>query len=124
MPRIPLLLIALFFIIGSASHFLLTDFFVASMPSYLKYHQEIVIVSGMFELLGAVGILIPQSRLLAGYGLIALCVAVFPVNINMALHPEQFSDIPEIYLYIRLPIQFFFVWFIWWAIKPERLVRG
>lgn len=123
MPRIPLLVIALFFISGSIAHFVFVDFFVMAMPDYLSYHKELVIISGIFEFLGGIGILLPQTRILAGYGLIALVVAVYPANINMALHPEKYPDISELFLYIRLPFQFLFVWFIWQAIAPERLQR-
>ncbi len=124
MPRIPLLIIALFFLIGGIAHFVVMDFFVMTMPDYLNYHQELVIISGVFELLGAIGILVPQTRLLAGYGLIALVVAVFPANINMALHPEKYQGMSQLALYIRLPFQILFVGFIWWAIKPERMQRA
>lgn len=120
MIRIPLLVIALFFFAGGIAHFVVADFFTMAMPDYLGYHKELVIISGVFEILGAIGILLPQTRLLAGYGLIALIVAVYPANVNMALHPEKYKDIPELFLYIRLPFQFLFVWFVWWAIGPER----
>ena len=120
MPRIPLLIIALFFIAGGIAHFVFTDFFVQSMPDYLSYHKELVIISGIFELLGAIGILVPQTRCFSAFGLILLVIAVYPANINMALHPERFKDIPVLFLYVRLPFQFLFVWFIWWAIAPER----
>lgn len=123
MPRIPLLVIALFFMIGGIAHFVVADFFMMAMPDYLGYHKEIVIISGVFEILGAIGILVPQTRLLAGYCLIALIVAVYPANINMALHPEKYKDISELFLYIRLPFQFLFIWFVWWAIAPERLQK-
>ncbi|WP_235042129.1 DoxX family protein [Vreelandella profundi] len=120
MPRIPLLIIALFFLIGGVAHFVFTDFFVMAMPDYLGYHKELVLISGIFELLGAMGILIPKTRFLAGCGLIALIVAVYPANINMALHAERYPDISEIFLYARLPLQFLFVWFVWWAIHLEK----
>ena len=120
MPRTPLLVIALFFIAGGIAHFVVADFFIMAMPDYLGYHKELVIISGVFEILGAIGILVPQTRLLAGYGLLALIVAVYPANVNMALHPEKFKDIPELFLYIRLPFQILFNWFVWWAIAPER----
>lgn len=120
MPRIPLLIIALFFLIGGVAHFVFTDFFVMAMPDYLGYHKELVLISGIFELLGAMGILIPKTRFPAGCGLIALIVAVYPANINMALHPERYPDISEIFLYARLPLQFLFVWFVWWAIHLEK----
>ena len=121
MPRIPLLLISLYFLIGGVAHFVATEALVAAMPDYLSYHRELVYVSGVFELLGAIGILYPKSRLLAGYGLMALCVAVFTANIHMFLHPQQFSDVSPWFLMIRLPLQGVFIWFIWWAIAKERL---
>lgn len=121
MPRTPLLIITLFFFSGGIAHFVFANFFVLSMPDYLSYHKELVIISGVFEILGAVGILVPQTRLFAAYGLILLIVCVYPANINMALHPDRYADIPTLFLYIRLPFQFLFVWFIWWAITPERL---
>lgn len=120
MPRIPLLIISLFFLTGGIAHFVVMDFFMMAMPEYLSHHKELVIISGIFEILGAIGILIPQTRMLAAYGLIALIIAVYPANINMALHPEKYKELSELFLYIRLPFQFLFIWFVWWAISPER----
>jgi len=90
------------------------------MPSCLGYQKELVLISGAFELLGAIAILFPQTRMLAGYGLIALIVAVFPANINMALHPQDYRTIPDFLLWLRLPLQFFFVWFVWRSIKSTK----
>lgn len=94
------------------------DSFIKIVPAYLSYPRELVIISGVFELLGAIGILLPKSRLIAAYGLIALIVAVFPANMNMALHAEKFPEISTMLLYVRLPFQ---ILFVWWAITPERL---
>jgi uncharacterized membrane protein len=124
MPRTPLVVIALFFITGGAAHFFVAEFFIMAMPDYLGYHKELVAISGLFEILGAIGILVPQTRLLAGYGLIALIIAVYPANINMALHPKEFTEIAEFLLYIRLTFQILFIWFVWWAITPERLKKS
>jgi len=84
MSRIPLLIVSFFFLTTSTAHFVVSDYFIMAMPDYFGYQWELIIISGVFELLGAIGILIPKSRLPAGYGLIALCLAVFPANINMA----------------------------------------
>ena len=124
MPRIPLLVIALFFIIGGIAHFVVADFFIMAMPNYLGYHKELVIISGVFEILGGIGILVPKIRLLAGYGLIALIFAVYPANIHMAFHPEKYKDISALFLYIRLPFQLLFICFVWWAISPERIQKN
>lgn len=123
MPVVSLLIISLFFLTGGITHFVFTDFFVMVMPDYLGYHKELVLISGVFELAGALGILVPTTRFWAACGLIALMAAVFPANINMALYPEKYSDIPRLFLYIRLPLQFLLAWFVWWSIKPERLER-
>ncbi len=120
MPRIPLLVVALFFISGGVAHFALGRFFADIMPAYLPWHLELVYISGVFELLGAIGILIPYTRLFAAYGLMALCIAVFPANLNMALHTDQFSELPAAFLYGRLPFQPLFIWFIWWSVAEER----
>ncbi len=120
MPRIPHFIIGSFFIVGGLAHFFSAEFFVAIMPDYLPWHWELVIISGVFEILGGVGILLPKTRLIAAYGLMALCVAVFPANIHMAMHPERFADIPLAMLYLRLPLQFLFIYFIWWSVKTER----
>tara|TARA_R110001583_G_scaffold48059_3_gene150398 strand:+ start:504 stop:692 length:189 start_codon:yes stop_codon:yes gene_type:complete len=50
----------------------------------------------------------------------ALIIAVYPANINMAMQPEKYKEISELFLYIRLPLQFILLWFVWWAVKPER----
>lgn len=118
--RIPLLIISSFFLVGGIAHFVAANFFVAIMPAYLPWHYELVILSGVFELMGALGLQLPRTRLIAAYGLIALCVAVFPANLNMALHPDQFSDVPAFALYARLPLQILVIWFIWWSVKVER----
>lgn len=120
MPRTPLLAIAIFFLVGGLSHFIFADLFIRIMPDYLPYHEQLVLVSGIFEILGAIGILIPRTRLWAGYGLIALLIAVFPANIDMALHHEKYPELPVVMLYLRLPLQLLFIGFIAWAISPER----
>jgi len=121
--RIPLVIIAGFFLVGGFAHFFSAEFFVAIMPAYLPWHYELVIISGVFEIAGALGLLIPQTRLFAAYGLIALCIAVFPANLNMALHPENFANVPVVALYLRLPLQLLIIWFIWWSVKLERTAK-
>ncbi len=123
MPRIPVLLVALFFTVGGIAHFAIMDKFISIMPAYIGYHKELVIISGVFELMGAIGILLPQTRRLAGYGLIALAIAVFPANINMALHPENYASISPLVLYIRLPLQLLIIWIIWLAMNPKEKAR-
>ena len=101
-------------------HFVKPDIFMRAMPAYLPYQLELVFISGVFEILGGVGLLAPYPKLrrAAGFGLIALLVAVFPANINMALNPQLFKEIAPIVLYCRLPLQLIFILWVYWASRP------
>jgi uncharacterized membrane protein len=122
--RLVLLLVAFFFTSVGVVHFTNTEFFVSIMPPYLPWHVEIVYISGVFEILGGLGVLVAPTRKWAGYGLLALLVAVFPANIHMAMNPELFPDVPEMGLYIRLPIQFLMAWCVWFATAPVASASG
>ena len=117
--RISLFLLAAFFTYAGVGHFTNEAFFLAIVPPWLPYPLLMVQISGVAEIAGGVGILIPQLRRLAGWGLLALLVAVYPANIHMALHPEQFPEMTQNALYFRLPLQFVAFAWVWWATKPD-----
>lgn len=111
-------LLGVLFVAAGVNHFANPGFYVAIMPPYLPWHYELVLISGVFEVLGGVGLLIPLVSRAAAWGLIALLVAVFPANLHMALHPEQFPNIPPAVLYARLPLQAVFIaWAYWFTRK-------
>lgn len=68
-------------------------------------------ISGVCELAGTVGIHWPRTRRIAGIGLLLLIVALFPANVNMALHPDAYPAFSPWLLYARLPLQV--VWLAW-----------
>ncbi len=117
--RIALLLLSAFFMFAGVSHFTNPDFFLRIMPPYLPWHLELVYLSGVFEIAGALGVLWPATRAWAGWGLILLLIAVYPANIHMALHPEEFSDVAPAMIYGRLPLQLVFMAWAWWATRPD-----
>jgi len=92
---------------------------VAIMPPYLPAHLELVYISGVFEMLGGLGALFSQTRKPAGWGLIALLVAIFPANLHMALSPTQFPTLPAWVLYARLLFHLVFIAWVWWAVRPD-----
>jgi uncharacterized membrane protein len=111
--------VALLFLTSGTCHFLLTRFFVAIMPPYLPWHLAAVYVSGVFELFGAIGLLVPATRRAAGIGLFVLTIFVTPANVHMWLHPELFPEISESLLFWRLPAQAALLAIIWFsAIRP------
>ena len=99
-------LIAALFVSAGINHFVNDRVYEAIMPDYLPMHHEAVVVSGIAEIAGGLGALVPQTRVAAGWGLIALLVAVFPANLDMAVHADKFPKIPAWGLWARLPLQF------------------
>ena len=79
-------LCASFFVVVGVLHFTNANTFLAIMPPALPYPLFLVYVSGVFEIVGGIGLLVPFLRRSAGWGLIALLVAVFPANIHMAIN--------------------------------------
>ncbi len=113
-------LIGIIFVAAGALHFRNPRMYEAIMPPYVPAHRELVLASGFFEILGGVGAMIPQTRKAAGWGLIALLVAVFPANIYMAVDTEKFGKLaPAWALYARLPLQFLLMWWIYGACIAE-----
>lgn len=108
-------------------HFTDPEPFVRIVPGALPAPLVLVYVSGLAEIAGGVGLLIPALRRAAGWGLIALYVAVFPANINMALNniPLGNEPVPTWALWARLPFQILFIaWAYWVSIaKPKTLGR-
>lgn len=115
-------LLALLMIAMGVLHFAQTRWFMLAMPPYLPWHRELVLVSGVFELAGGIGLLIPRWRRAAGWGLVALLVAVFPVNIHMAVDPVQFPGEPIAawVWWARLPLQAPLIAAAWWMTRGER----
>jgi len=111
-------LLATFFIAAGANHFRDPAFYLPTIPSWLPLHQELVDVSGVAEIVGGIAALVPATRRAAGWGLIALLVAVFPANVNTALNHPQSPDRPlvEWLLWLRLPVQALLIAWVWWTL--------
>ncbi|HKX33356.1 MAG TPA: MauE/DoxX family redox-associated membrane protein, partial [Blastocatellia bacterium] len=82
------ILLAFLFVAAGILHFIKPEMYVRIMPRYLPWPLLLQYVAGAFEILFGVMILIPKYRRLGAWGLILLLLAVFPANIQMALHPD------------------------------------
>ena len=109
--------LSVFFVSFGIDHFVNPEFYLSIMPPNLPLKLEAVYISGLFEILGGVGVLIASTRKIASLGLVTLLVAVYPANIYMALNPERFPEVSINALYFRLVLQFFF---FYWAYSVSR----
>jgi uncharacterized membrane protein len=111
-------LLAGFFISGGVNHFTMPGPYRQIVPPRLRGQAKLVVeISGVAEVAGGLGVLLPATRRISGLGLIALLVAVFPANLHMARAPEEFPKIPRWALYGRLPLQPLMMWWAWRATR-------
>jgi uncharacterized membrane protein len=106
------LLLVLMFVGMGVAHFVALEHFVGIMPTYLPWHTELVLLTGVLEILGGVGLLHARTRRAAGLGLVLLLIAVLPANVHeltasaSPVHPAA---------WLRLPLQLVFVAWVWWV---------
>jgi uncharacterized membrane protein len=107
------------FMFAGALHFVKPRAYQKIVPPYLPAPEALVYLSGIAEIVGGAGLVIPATRRWAGWWLAATLVAIFPANLHMALHPEQYARIPggAKALRGRLPIQ---ILLIFWVLNAGR----
>jgi uncharacterized membrane protein len=118
-------LLAVFFVAAGLNHFREPGVYEGMMPPSLPWHAALIAISGACEVLGGIGIVMPSTRRAAGWGLIALLVAVFPANLHVALmgHMPGFSFSPTV-LWLRLPFQAAFIAGVAWVAVAGEPRRG
>ena len=111
------------FVLAGIGHFLAPGVYLKIVPPYLPYPEALVLISGGFEALLGVCILIPRTSRLAAWGLIALLIAVFPANVFMYQHADRFG-IPAPWLLLRLPLQGLLIYWAYIYTKRDKSVGG
>jgi uncharacterized membrane protein len=106
-------------------HFVNPEPFVSIVPDWLPEPRLLVAVSGVLEVLGGIGILLPRTRRFAAWGLVALFIAVFPANVHMAIHQiPAFGPVPAWVPWARLPLQGVFVAWAAWVARGNQVSRS
>jgi uncharacterized membrane protein len=116
-------LLTAFMVAAGANHFIDPAPYVGMMPSALPAPLLLVYVSGVAEIAGGLGLVLPGTRRLAAWGLVVLFVAIFPANLNMAIHhlPLGHKVVPQAFLWARLPLQLVLIaWAYWFTREPAR----
>lgn len=110
--------LAVFFVGAGLNHFIQPRPYEKIVPPRLQGEaRRVVMLSGLAEIAGGIGVLLPGTRRLSGIGLIGLLAAVFPSNLYMAQKPEHFKAIPRWALYARLPLQPLMMIWAWRATR-------
>jgi uncharacterized membrane protein len=108
--------LAVMFLFTASAHFTRTKKdLIAMVPSVFPRPELLVSTTGVLEVLGAVGLLVPATRSLAGTGLILLLVAMFPANVAAARKGVPLRGKPPTPLPLRLFLQLVFIGTTWWA---------
>ncbi len=116
--RAGLALVFVWFLLGGIAHFVLTDAFVGVVPAYVPFPRAVVLVTGACEIVGALALLTPRLRPLAGLGLMAFIVCVTPVHVEMLMRAEQYA-IGAPALWARLLFQPVLVWIVWRVTRSQ-----
>jgi uncharacterized membrane protein len=116
-PTLSLVVLALIFCGAGITHFVTPAAFVRIVPAWLPAPALLVLVSGVAEIAGGIGLLLPATRVAAGWGLIALLIAVFPANVRMLqmAHETHASALWQALLVLRLPLQPLLIYWVWRA---------
>ncbi len=113
------LCLAVMFVFTGVAHFNKIKYELEKMvPTIFPKPMMMVYLTGVFELLGAIGILLPRSRSLAGFCLILLLLAMFPANVRAFREKLMVAGKPATALWLRTPMQIVFIALIWWATQP------
>ena len=114
--------LALVFLFTGVGHFIKTEPMSEMLPEWVPARVLLIYMSGVFELMAAVGLLIPRLRWITGIGLIVFPVSVFPANVYSAIEHTGLGghEIGPAYLWVRLPLQLLLIaWTYTFAVRGE-----
>jgi uncharacterized membrane protein len=114
--------LAVMFLFTSTAHFnKMRHDLARMMPAAFSNPMHLVYFTGVCEILGAIGILLPRARSLAGFCLCLFLVAVLPANIKAARESLTIGGRSATALWLRIPMQVLFLVLISWSTQPWRV---
>ena len=109
-----IILMCMFYVGVGVKHFTNPMWFIKIVPPILPYRLSLVYISGFFEILFGFLLLFPNTRYIAGWGLIMLLIAVFPANIYLAMTNGAALNTTPLIAWGRLPVQFILIAIAYW----------
>ena len=117
--------LSLFFIFTSIGHFIRTEEMAAMLPPSVPYRIELIYLTGVLELLGALGVWIRRLMRLTGLLLILMLIGLLPANVYSAINRVDFGGhgAGPAYLLVRIPFQLFAIWWTYFATEQDWFQR-
>jgi uncharacterized membrane protein len=111
-----LLAVMIMFLFTGFTHFTpMKHDYALMLPGFVPMKVWVIHLTGALQILGAIGLLVPRTRRLAGISLALLLVAMFPGNVYAALNDVPFRGEPPTPLWLRTPIQLLFIGMVLWT---------
>jgi len=117
--------LSLFFTFAAIAHFIRTEEMAAMIPAAVPYRLELIYLTGVLELLGAIGVWMPQLTRLTGLLLIAMLILLLPANVYAAITRVDFGGhgAGPAYLLVRVPFQLFVIWWTYFSTEQDWFQR-
>lgn len=115
-----MIMMAAFYVFAGYTHFVKPHYFEEMMPDILPFHKELNLISGAFEILGGIGLLVPWTRKFSAWGIIALLFAVLPANFHIAIYNVPVFGATEPLgwkAWLRIPMQALLIMWARWYTK-------
>ena len=123
--NITIYVMSLLYIIVGIKHFIDMEYFIAIIPPLIRYKKEVVLLSGLIEIVLGLFLLFEKTRKIGSLGIIILLFAVFPANIYLYISaiPREIIDISKRQALIRMPFQIPLIIIAYWHSKEQHTQR-
>lgn len=119
-------LLIFFWIASGINHFRVPDFYINIMPLYMPLHRELVLLSGLTEIIAGVMVAVPALTRWGAWFILAHLAIFMTVHVDMIANADRYPDIPLVVLWIRIPVQALFALWAYWFTRetPSRPVQS
>lgn len=115
--QISLYLMAAFYAGGGINHFINPKFYLSIMPKFFPAQNLLNQVSGIAEIVLAIGLIFVFTRQISAYLIIAMLISFFAVHIPHLFQPPKMAQGREWFLYVRIVLQFVLIYWAWLVSK-------